>query len=693
MEYRAVGVTRAFADPVGLAVARLRLRARLRGAWLRHLWKDGAGGGRHVVTHGEVDAILADADSVEAEAAWHATDEGSRALAVELHEVEARLAAAGGRLRTLEQIFALEPAESDLVQACVAIAVDASLARVCAYLHDDAARAWPTEALIARLYGHERRRWLSPESALCRWDVIRVETIAPGEPEALVCDPLVRDWLLGDNRLDEALVGSAALRPPAPPLAAWPVDDVVARVSRALVHGEPVRVQIAGASGTGRRSFASAVAAGLGLPLLVIDADRVDDQAWPTVFRRAQRQAFLDRCALAWTGDALARRPWPDLPARFPLQFLIADVGQARPPAPMIDLAVELPPISIDERRGLWQLLVPGAKAWPAETVDALAARFRVPVRDIAMVGRRGVESPEAAAALVREATRSGLGELATWLECPFTADDLVVPESLRRALDELAFEARDRAAFWEQAAARRLFPQGRGLVALFTGMPGTGKTMAAQVLAATLGVDLFRISLSSVVSKYVGETSQNLQRVLSRAEHMDAVLLFDEADALFGRRTEIKDAHDRFANTDTNHLLIAIESYRGVAILASNKRANIDTAFIRRLRYVLDFPRPEAADRLRIWRGLAAELAGPERADAIAPVLRDFAAAIEMSGAQIKYALLAALFAARQEGAPLDRRHLLRGIDRELAKDGGGLSERDKQQLERHLRGEAARR
>jgi SpoVK/Ycf46/Vps4 family AAA+-type ATPase len=256
------------------------------------------------------------------------------------------------------------------------------------------------------------------------------------------------------------------------------------------------------------------------------------------------------------------------------------------------------------------------------------------------------------------------------------------VPDDLREALADLAYEAQARATFWERPAARRLFPQGRGLVGLFTGSPGTGKTMAAQVISAALGLDLLRIDLSAVVSKYVGETSQNLERILSRAAGMDVVLLFDEADALFGKRTEIKDAHDRFANTDTNYLLQAIEDFPGIALLASNRKNNLDPAFIRRIRYVLDFPRPDAAQRLRIWRQVLGELCGPERLAALAGGLGGLAREVEATGAQIKFAVLAAVFAAQRGGEPLGLSHLLRGLDRELIKDGRALSERERARI-----------
>jgi len=267
-------------------------------------------------------------------------------------------------------------------------------------------------------------------------------------------------------------------------------------------------------------------------------------------------------------------------------------------------------------------------------------------------------------------------------LACPFVPDDLVIGDSLRAALDDLMFEAAERGAFWEQPEAQRLFPQGRGLAALFAGAPGTGKTMAAQVIAAQVGLDLFRIDLSQVVSKYIGETASNLQRILSRASGMDVILFFDEADALFSRRTDVRDAHDRYANTDTDHLLQALESYDGIALLATNRKANIDPAFVRRLRYVLEFPKPDAEQRWHIWMRVIDGLAGSESAARLRPFLRRLASEQDVTGAQIKYAALSALFAARREGTALQADHLVRGLDRELNKEGRALSDRERAHL-----------
>jgi len=174
----------------------------------------------------------------------------------------------------------------------------------------------------------------------------------------------------------------------------------------------------------------------------------------------------------------------------------------------------------------------------------------------------------------------------------------------------------------------------------------------------------------------------RNIDRLLARAARLDVVLLFDEADALFGRRTEIRDANDRFANTDTGYLLQAIESYRGVALLASNRKVDIDPAFLRRLRYVLDYPLPEEAERRRMWRRMVDALAGSPRAVELHGELDRIAAAVEATGGQIKYAVLTAVFAARRDGRPLDAHHLVRGLERELAKEGRPLGERVRERL-----------
>jgi SpoVK/Ycf46/Vps4 family AAA+-type ATPase len=184
-------------------------------------------------------------------------------------------------------------------------------------------------------------------------------------------------------------------------------------------------------------------------------------------------------------------------------------------------------------------------------------------------------------------------------------------------------------------------------------------------------------------VSKWVGETPKNVEQVMRVAALNNVVLFFDEADALFARRsTEIRDAQDKFANTDSAYLLQAIESYPGVAILSTNLKSNIDAAFVRRIRYHVDFPKPDAALQRALWTKLVTALAGEPRARALAPAFELLSNATEATGAQIKYAVLAGLFAARAEGKPLDARHLLAGFDRELAKEGRGVGPRERERI-----------
>jgi hypothetical protein len=682
-----VGVSgdRALDPALGRVLARVQLRARLRVEWLRTLWREaGPTIGSSVISHAEVDLALDDRDSPDAEAEWQRTAADPATLGA-VGAVEAAIAAdTSSRLSRLVRVFGLGQAELDLLHACLAAAIDPALLRVFAYVQDQAGRTQVTDGLVARLFGHGRVLGLDGDAALVRWLMIESAAASPGEPRAHALDPALLDWLMGSDALDSEL-GDARLVEELAPLRDWPVDGTVASLQRWLVGPEPtpVRVRVVGSAGVGRRTFAACVAARLGLPLVAIAVDGIDEPTWSRVYVKAQRLAFLAGSAPAFVSDG----PLPSgsfaAVAHFPLQFVIGEAGRPAGWNPRaVDHLVELPPPSLEARDDLWRAYAPWSATWPAADRAVLVAQHRASPADLMRLSLRGPSGPGEASALLREAARGSLGDLAQRLECPFTRDDLVLTPSLERGLDELLFEAQDRATFWERPEARRLFPQGRGLLAMLCGPPGTGKTMSAQVIAAALGVDLFRIDLAAVVSKWVGETSRNLDRLLTRAAELDVVLLFDEADALFGRRTEIKEANDRFANTDTGYLLQAIESYRGIALLATNRKADIDPAFLRRLRYVVDYPVPDQADRSRIWQRVVAELAGAARALELRADLERLAAAVEMTGAQIKFSVLSAVFRARRDARPVTLADLVAGLERELAKEGRPLGDRVRERL-----------
>ncbi len=675
-------------DPaLELVLRRVRIRAKRRVAWLRMLWsEEGGSGGKLAVTHAEIDTHLDGRDSPAAEALWYESDETIQQWSRELEDVEAGIAAdRESRLLQLKHIFGLNDEEFDLFQLCLAVLIDPTLSRVYAYLHDHAGRGYATQQLAARLFANGHSSCWNPESPLSRWELLKEKEVGPGEPNQLSCDSLIHDWILGNSHLDKELVNIGRFYTPVEPLKDWSMEETVTLIQRLMNQNKDTRLRlhIEGASGCGRRSFAASISSGLGMSLLAIDSDMIEEKEWQRVFVRAQRQAYLDQHIPAWYGENSINRAWPNSVTPFPVQFVIVDDGQAPPTAQgLVDQRITIPMPSVEERLEMWRRFIPISAKWPEESFKRLVTQHRVGAGDIVSIANRDVQTVEEAFTLVRDSARHKMGKLAQILECPFNWDDLVVSGRVRDALEDLAFEARERAPFWERAEARRMFPQGRALLSLFNGPPGTGKTMAAQVIASSLGLDLYRIDLSAVVSKYVGETSQNLEKILSRAARMDIVLLFDEADALFGKRTEVKDAHDRFANTDTGYLLQAIENYRGVAILATNKKGNIDPAFIRRIRYVLEFPKPDAAQREVIWRKVIGELAGKDILKKLSTDLKSLAVQLELTGAQIKYAILSAIFAAKRDKKTLSLKHLLRGVDREFMKEGRALSGRERERI-----------
>jgi len=670
-------------DPVlELVLDRVRYRSRIRIAWLRKIWtemneRSGINDGFNY--HSEVDGFLQNADTPEAEFEWLSGEVGMQPLIKSLETIEHELAKdKGSRLSHLCNIFGLSKPEQDVLQTCLALAIDPNLARVFAYLQDHKSRTYVTETLVARLFGYGPCLVTGTGSPLKTWGLIEETTTGGGEPPRLECDQFVKNWLLGIDELDGSFAGIARKLAFHEPLSNWPVDQAVAWIKKmtAGVEQKRLRILITGDEGSGRRSFAGLVARRLGLSVLILDGERVSENNWLEIFMRAQRYALLNHCALAWYGAVMLERFWPLNNPDIPVQFVISEADTYLQPSPeFIDYRLEIPVIPLNKRGDLWLKYVPAAANWPKEDLEEIVKHHRINIGQLVAIGQKSPHTAAEAIDSLRAASGRQLDKLAQQMNCPFTWDDLVVPARNRAELEDFTYEAKERAQFWERPEAQRLFPLGKGLIALFTGVPGTGKTMAAQVIAATLHLELFRVDLSTIVSKYVGETSKNMERILSRASRMDIVLLFDEADALFGKRTEVKDAHDRFANTDTNYLLQAIEQYPGVIIMASNKKTNIDTGFMRRLRYMIEFPKPDASQRLQLWKRITGELTSVKTAQLLEKDLIKLSEMMEVTGAQIKLSVLSAIFIAKREGKSIKTGHIVRGLERELMKEGRGLS------------------
>lgn len=343
---------------------------------------------------------------------------------------------------------------------------------------------------------------------------------------------------------------------------------------------------------------------------------------------------------------------------------------------PHVTIRFEEPDLA--ERRRLWtmNLAALGATVQP-ETLDALSERFILNPGQIsrAVTGARDAHRARGTDAsfddLLFEAARaeSGqrLGTLATKVRLLHTWDDLVLPAATLRRVREIGAAMRHRDVVYERWGFERRIAAGKGMKVLFTGTPGTGKTMTAGVIARDLGLDLYKIDLSGVVSKYIGETEKNLDRIFHAAHSSNAILFFDEADALFGKRSEVKDAHDRYANIETSYLLQKMEEHEGAVILATNLRKNIDEAFSRRMHYVIDFPMPDEPYRRQLWKGMfPAEVPLGEDID-----FQFLARQFTLSGGDIQNVALDAAFLAAQDGRVITMEHLVNAMARQLAKQG----------------------
>jgi hypothetical protein len=651
-----------------LLVELLVLRCRRRIAWLEQLPHD---------------ARALGLDSPERERSFYADQESG--ISAQIDALESRLVETDNPLADLAGTFGLSLPEFHLLLACVGLELEPALGGLHARLAGHPDQRYVTTSMVARLFEHGLSLPCNSSDPVFTWGLIQTMNMGPGCAPMVAVDPQVLACVRGRLSIDGELVGVAEVIEAHEPLESWPLALALERIDRSFAAKQPLRIIVVGPLHAGRRSFAASIARRLGGGALAVDTEEVDDERWTEQYVRVLRLGLMARLIPVWHGNRLDRR-WPRQVPPGPLQIIACEDPRTIRPLPRaVDHLIHMPAPELDERLSSWKSMVPISVTWPPGSVERLAARHRLAIGDIAEIGRRMPMGLEEATLMAREQTRGHLGELGTLLDCPFEWNDLVVSPELRDSLEEFAFEAAERVRFWEGRGVKRLFPRGTGLVGLLAGPPGTGKTMTAQVVAADLELDLFRINLAAVVSKYIGETAKNLDKIFSRAARMNAVLLFDEADALFSKRTDVKDSHDRYANTDTNYLLQLLEDYQGVALLATNKKSNIDPAFVRRIRYVFEFRRPDAGQRRTIWRRILGEILGPDLLRGLEPTIAELAEVVELSGAQIKNAVLASVFVARRRRRAVGIEEIMRGIDRELSKEGRGLSDRERERLRRH--------
>lgn len=579
------------------------------------------------------------------------------------------------RLRELASTFALSPLDVDLLLVALAADLDPRFEQLFGYLNDDVTRRRPSAAVGLALCGTPltsaggRARLLS--GPLITSGLLAVED--PDRPlpgRAMRVPDRVVGHLLGDDTPELALQGVLA----EPPAVVWGDTGPLARALRAGVLLAYLREP---ATGSGRvlatRALSSAGYQAVLLDLTRLVAEREPLQLVELAVRETRLRgaglvagplaAVADRAAVL---EALHAEPQPVL--------LVGDAAwdpawTTRPP-----LLVDVPGSTAAERSELWRTALGSPDGLD---VAAATAAFRLRPEQVA----RAAGSAQVQATLTvdgrltaphlgagaRAENGSALDRLARRVEPVVGWDDLVLPDAVLLALQEVALRAKHREQVLGDWAMRPGAGRGHGVAALFAGDSGTGKTMSAEVVAQELGLDLYVVDLATVVDKYVGETEKNLERIFSAAAGVNGVLLFDEADAVFGRRSEVKDAHDRYANIESAYLLQRMETFDGLAILATNLRANIDEAFTRRLDVVVDFPLPDAAHRQVLWdRCLGRTLEREEGID-----LAFLGKAFELAGGAIRSAAVTAAYLAADDGGTVTMKHLVTAVQREYRKLG----------------------
>ncbi len=636
---------------------------------------------------------------------------------------------------SLAKTFNLTSFDLDVIVVALAPELDLRYERVYGYLQDDVTRRRPSVDLALNLLAStaeeklSRRAHFAIEAPLIRQGLVHLvpdpnHVHPPLLAHYLKLDEQVVRLLAGEPGMDRRLENYCRLlRPNATttrleqlPLDRETQDGLRSLIRRARESRQPLKLHFSGRRGSGKLRAAQALAGEIGLALLVADLNR-----WPdggTEFESTLRVAFREPCwmdaVLYLDGVDLLRSS--DRTSQFSrLMDAVAahsgivimagtdawasDDGET---SQVIGVAFPVPEFAL--RHAHWQAsLAANSVSLSGQGLDALASRFRLTPGQIeeavcwarnraiwraaSQSRKTEIKDPTVAKATLADLFAGAraqcgheLAKLARKIEAKQSWDDIVLPPDQLSQLREVCDQARYRHLVFGEWGFGRKLSLGKGLNALFAGPPGTGKTMAAEVIAGELQLDLYKIDLSQVVSKYIGETEKNLDRIFTAAETANAILFFDEADALFGKRSEVKDSHDRYANIEIGYLLQKMEEYEGVAILATNLRQNLDEAFARRMHSIVEFPFPDEEQRRRIW-----EVTFPREA----PLGEDvefsvLAREIKLAGGNIRNIALGAAFYAAADGQVINLTHLARAARREHQKLGRAWSESSLQAADR---------
>ena len=570
----------------------------------------------------------------------------------------------------LTALFQLSAFERDILLLCAGIEMDGALAALCGGAQRQPALAYASFSLAMAVLPQPHWSALSPSRPLRRFRLVELDATRGLTAAPLHIEERILHDLAGVNLLDTRLRPYLRECPASEWIAAEHRD--VARRAEAVFAGKPAEpplVLLCGDDPQGQEDVASLIAQRLGRQLYALNTQDLpavgaELNQLATLWERETMLlpgALVMQCAPG--GYAAAAR---QLAERLPGPLFVASREPVRLDRAAIRFDVDKPlPI---EQKKLWQQAL-GASAQKLNgALDNLSEQFRLSAKSIFATSTLVAVNDDAADCdalwnACRSLARPRLEDLAQRIVPAAGWDDLILPAPQKRMLRQLVDQVSHRLTVYETWGFSGTGRRGLGVSALFAGGSGTGKTMAAEVLAGALKLDLYRIDLSAVVSKYIGETEKNLRQVFDAAEEGGVVLLFDEADALFGKRGEVKDSHDRYANIEVSYLLQRMEAYQGLAILTTNLKSSMDKAFQRRLRFVVHFPFPDATQREAIWRR-----AFPAKTPTagLNPALLS---QLNVTGGNIRNIALNAAFLAAAANAPVGMSHLLEAAHLEAQK------------------------
>jgi hypothetical protein len=612
------------------------------------------------------------------------------ALQAALTQTEQHMAAAAAvdpppALVMLGQIFNLSDFGRSLLLLCAALELDTHIAALCARAQDDASRPYPTFALALALFDQPLWDVVVAEHPLRYWQLIRVQGAGhqPLTTSPLRADERIVNYIKGLNLLDERLTAfmvpleGEGAEVPLPPSQQQSVD-AIAHHLKTQAYQVPL-MQLVGPDPVSQQLIAQQAANRLGLHLYRLpvallpspasDLDRLS-RLWQRESQLMPILLYLDaHLAEADLGSIASPLHRFLMRHRTPSFLSLRDVHHSLGPSSTV---IDIDKPTASEQQQLWTELI-GDRA--PQSPHLLSQQFNLNLPTIYRIAQTSSLSlplhPHLWDACLTH-TRPQLDQLAQRLTPKATWDDIVLPNDDTALLHQIADQVRQRHTVYQTWGFSRRMNRGLGISALFAGESGTGKTMAAEVIANELQLNLYRIDLSAVVSKYIGETEKNLRRLFDAAEDGGAILFFDEADALFGKRSEVKDSHDRYANIEINYLLQRIEAYSGLAILATNLKQAIDTAFLRRLRFVVNFTFPNSRERQGIWQRAFPPETPMETLD------YERLAKFNLTGGNIHNVALNAAFLAAQANTAITMPLVLTAVRTEFKKLDRPISEAD---------------